>query len=258
MKAVRSVWVIFLIVSLWSCIGSSTETENCRGDQPDKSCSDFSLIAIGDSARGLLDAGLVIRPENFNPSDSSEIRRLDSELDKNIEHKDSVFTVSKLDTGRYTVAVVRNDTIFSLQTVSIVKKKSPLDQDTLKVKLDNIIQLKGQIRLSSGLKIDSGFVYIPGTDRLGLLDSLGYFNLGFVPRTEIQIGIRFIVEALPFDSAALYPKYCYTFSSDTLTTVRKLVDLNTITSDVIVDIIDLKQNPQCALPKMTIKEMDFE
>jgi hypothetical protein len=89
---------------------------------------------------------------------------------------------------------------------------------------------RGKVKLASGLRIDSGRVFIRGTGRMAKVDSAGGYDLGVLPADaeRMALGVRFVsspmtvlrvaLGSLPVSDTSVRPAYsCKTLSGDSAT-----------------------------------------
>ena len=64
---------------------------------------------------------------------------------------------------------------------------------------------KGRVKLTSGLKVDSGMVFIQGTERFAKVDTLGNYNLGTLPIDAGKMAVGLNYTASPTSEKIIAP-----------------------------------------------------
>jgi hypothetical protein len=96
--------------------------------------------------------------------------------------------------GTFVVEAARGSATLVYDTLSVTTLAANV---TLKLRLGEVETFRGRVHLASGMKLDSGFVFIRGTDRMARLDSAGSYSLGTLPLEIARMAIGLSYRAGP-------------------------------------------------------------
>lgn len=213
MKKLFSFWLqcicgLMVLITLNACIigGTGTDTPNGLNDPKNELPSALRALSIqlvdsaGHGVQGitvnLIDTGY--RPELKKKPislvvDSSQVLVSDSTGTVSCDLvKGGIFVL----TGSINNAVVIFDT---------VKIANPKGAALLRFALRKTHLYQGKVKLTSGLKVDSGMVFIQGTERFAKVDSLGNYNLGTLPIDAAKMAVGLNYSASPTTEKIIAP-----------------------------------------------------
>jgi hypothetical protein len=161
-----------------SCIGGTgTDTENgVTGLEGFKTGTATRVVDAG--GRPLAGVEIVLREPGFRP-DSGAPGDLVVDPGKPMVSNDSGYvTFHLLAPGKYVVEARRDGASLLFDTLAVSDVHAPT---LVTYRARATSPLQGRVRLGSGLKVDSGTVFIRGTSRRASLGADGGYDLGLLP-----------------------------------------------------------------------------
>ncbi len=186
------------LACLSGCIfgGTGTDTENNIVDNKTK--EGVVLSGTGVSARVTDSAGvpligvhLKLFDPNFRPDSGqtpvSVVKSLAASL---VSDSAGYVNLDLIAAGKFVVEGSAGGVILFYDTLAVAELGKPV-LTTFRTR--SVKAFQGKARLVSGMRIDSGWVFIRGTDKAVKVDTAGYYDLGLLPADvgRMAVGMRF-------------------------------------------------------------------
>jgi hypothetical protein len=183
----------------WACIigGTGTDTENGIVDSTGSVNLMVSARVVDSGGRPVRDVTLSLRAPGFRPdSGAAPEQSLDSARELRTDAAGFVkFRVARA--GKYVVEGSRQGTVLFYDTLAVADSQGRADY-TFRGQPPRNFQ--GTVKLASGLRVDSGVIFIRGTGRWARLMASGAYDLGSLPAQValMSVGLRYSASPLQF------------------------------------------------------------
>ncbi|MDB5048328.1 MAG: hypothetical protein JWO30_1399 [Fibrobacteres bacterium] len=178
---------------LWGCIlgGTGTDTENGVADNNKVDITGISARVVDGEGTPLAGISLNLYIPAFRPDSGAAPASLLIEAAKAmVSDSKGYVTIQLKAAGKYVVEGVSAGKTVFFDTLAVpdVKNSTLFTFRTRAVR-----DFKGKVRLISGMRIDSGSIFIRGTGRFAKVDSAGNYDLGSLPQDigRMAVGMRF-------------------------------------------------------------------
>ncbi|HKP96478.1 MAG TPA: hypothetical protein VJ385_12040 [Fibrobacteria bacterium] len=193
---------VFAALSLWSALqwgcvlgGTGTDTENGIKDaeNPDVvSITGVSARVVDGNGAPLKGVALHLYLPGFRPDSGLAPASLLADTAKALVSDSAGYVTIRLSAaGKFVVeGVSAGQTVF-FDTLAV---PSVTSSTLFTFRTRSVRGFKGKVKLASGMRIDSGSVFIRGTARHAKVDPAGGYDLGSLPEDvdRMAVGIRFV------------------------------------------------------------------
>lgn len=179
-------------LALTACIigGTGTDTEN--GAKPADSTANGITARVTDGQGAAL-AGVALRL--FDPGYRPDLGLEPADLVNNapgtlVSDAQGKVRLSLKAAGKFVVEGSAGGKILFFDTLAVA---DPAQEASFTFRARATSAFQGKVRLASGMRIDSGWVFIQGTGRVSKVDPQGAYDLGTLPAdvARMGLGVRF-------------------------------------------------------------------
>jgi hypothetical protein len=178
---------------LWGCIlgGTGTDTENGVTDEGDVKISGVTARVVDGNGSPLGGVSLHLYLPGYRPDSGLAPASLLAEgVEPLVSDSAGYVAVRLKDAGKFVVEGVSAGQTVLFDTLAVPQADKPA---LFTFRARAVRGFKGKIKLVSGMRVDSGIVFIRGTGRMARVDAAGGYDLGLLPEDagRMAVGLRF-------------------------------------------------------------------
>jgi hypothetical protein len=180
-------------ISMSGCVfgGTGTDTENGVTGEGNVKISGVSARVVDGNGFPLKEVSLRLYLPGYRPDSGAAAPSLLASGAKAMTSDDSGYvTVQLAAAGKFVVeGVSAGQTVF-FDTLAVPQTTSA---SLFTFRTRSVRAFKGKVKLASGMRVDSGVVFIRGTGRSAKVDAAGGYDLGVLPEDagRMAVGLRF-------------------------------------------------------------------